>query len=398
MAGKSGFKTVDNDIENLEDIEEKIRTHRRRVFRRTITVIILILVVIAFVQIWFSLRTYDSYEVINTVEQGNKSATHFVEFSGQIAEYSNDGIVCKNAQGELIWNQAFEMNSPETDTCKNYMTVYDKGGKDIYIMQSLGVVKHLETSMLIRTVCIADQGTVAVLMEEDNNFYVKLYDKTGKELASGKFYGSKGGIPVDIALSHNAQKLAVDMVDITRGNVDTTISFYNFGSVGQNEIDNNVGTFTYEDTLIPEIDYVSDNTMVAICDNSVKIFEGSQKPELSKEIIIDQEMESVFHSDKYVGLVYSNQDENSTHHIKVYDMRAKLVMENDSLLTYTNVQFLSNNEILVNDAYSCELFTIHSIKKFSHTFDKPLYAMLYNSGVNEYTIISEDAIEEVRLK
>ncbi len=48
------------------------------------------------------------------------------------------------------------------------------------------------------------------------------------------------------------------MMSINAGKVSTIVSFYNFGSVGQNEIDNNVGTYTYEDVLVPEIAYVSD--------------------------------------------------------------------------------------------------------------------------------------------
>ena len=31
---------------------------------------------------------------------------------------------------------------------------------------------------------------------------------------------------------------------------DSVIAFYNFGSVGQNEIDNNVSTYKYENQLI----------------------------------------------------------------------------------------------------------------------------------------------------
>ena len=252
--------------------------------------------------------------------------------------------------------------------------------------------------MLIKTVCIANQGTVAVLMEEDNNFYVKLYDKTGEELANGKFYGDKGSIPVDIAFAHNAQKLAVTMIDITGGTVDSTISFYNFGSVGQNEIDNNVGTFSYEDTFISEINYVSNNCMIAKGDTSVRIFEGSQKPELTREIKFEHEMESVVHSDKYIATIYSKQDEQATHHIEIYDMRGKLIMEHDTNIAYTDVAFLYNNELVVKDNNNLELFTIHSIKKFKYTFDMPVYAMLSGSGLSEYMLVTDNTIEEVRLR
>ena len=398
MAGKAGFKTVDTSTEELEEIYSKIKQHRRKVLHKILMVVIIVIVVVASVKMWMALRTYDSYEVINTYKEGDNSASHFADFNGELLQYSNDGIVCMDRNGELTWNQSFEMSSPKLDICGEYMTIYDAGGKDIYIMQTQGTVKQIETSMLIKTVCIANQGTVAVLMEEDNNFYVKLYDKTGEELANGKFYGDKGSIPVDIAFAHNAQKLAVTMIDITGGTVDSTISFYNFGSVGQNEIDNNVGTFSYEDTFISEINYVSNNCMIAKGDTSVRIFEGSQKPELTREIKFEHEMESVVHSDKYIATIYSKQDEQATHHIEIYDMRGKLIMEHDTNIAYTDVAFLYNNELVVKDNNNLELFTIHSIKKFKYTFDMPVYAMLSGSGLSEYMLVTDNTIEEVRLR
>ena len=252
--------------------------------------------------------------------------------------------------------------------------------------------------MPISTVCVANQGTVAVLMVEDKNYFVKLYDKGGKELAGGEFFGEQGNIPVDIALSYDAQKLAVDMVDITSGTLNTTISFYNFGSVGQNEIDNNVGTYTYEDIFIPEIEYVSKDRMIALGNSKFLIFEGAQKPKLKKEIVLEKEVSNVFYTNKYLGTSYSNNDEAGTMHLCVYDMSGNIAMENDTDMQYTNVEFNSNNEICLTNQYECEIYTVHSIKKFAYTFDTAIYKILYESGVNNYIVIREGAMDEVRLK
>ena len=51
-------------------------------------------------------------------------------------------------------------------------------------------------------------------------------------------------------MAPDAQKLAVDMLDVTKGKTCSTVTFYNFGSVGQNEIVNNVGTYSYKNTMI----------------------------------------------------------------------------------------------------------------------------------------------------
>ena len=72
---------------------------------------------------------------------------------------------------------------------------------------------------------IAAQGTVAVLMGDQSNSYLVVYDKNGKELVNGAIYGEDGGYPIAIALSNDAIKLAVSMLDINDGNVKRRLHF-----------------------------------------------------------------------------------------------------------------------------------------------------------------------------
>ena len=48
-------------------------------------------------------------------------------------------------------------------------------------MTSQGLVSNIETTMTIEQVSIAAQGTVAVLMGDQSNSYLVVYDKNGKE-------------------------------------------------------------------------------------------------------------------------------------------------------------------------------------------------------------------------
>ncbi len=392
---REGFKTVETDFEELD---EKIHMHRKAIFWRTVWVTGILAALIVGISLWAALRTYDSYEVRSSVERTDSEASKFEAFLGNIIKYSNDGVVYMDSTNEYIWNQSFEMSTPKICMCEEYLAVYDQGGTSIYIMDASGSQKNIETTMPIQTVCIAEQGTIAVLMKEGTTSYVKLYDKKGNELASGAFYGTQGGFPIDIALSYDAQKLAVDMLDVTDGNVKSTITFYNFGSVGQNEINNNVGSYSYFDMLIPEIEYVSEERMVAFGDTEIIVFSGSQKPEVSAEIFLSGELESVFYDEKYIGIVQSNNDEDGTHHIQAFDMRANSVMEADTAMSYDNIEFMTNHEICVKNDYECEIYTIHSITKFTYTFDKEIYKIIPQGIGADYIFIMEGTTEEVRLQ
>ena len=398
MASKMDFKTVQTDNENLEEIEEKIRKHRRRIIRRFVIAVIVIVTIGVCFQLWSALRTYSKYEVRSKTERQDSVAAKYTTFLGKLVEYNNDGIVYKDENDELIWNQSFEMSTPMVSICEGYLAIYDRGGTLIYIMTSSGMAKKIETTTPISTVCIANQGTVAVLMKEDNVSTVRMYDRKGKELTNGEFYGEKGSFPVDIALSNDAQKLAVDMLDVTEGSVRSTVSFYNFGSVGQNEIDNNVGTYTYDNTLISEISYVASNRMIAIEDSGYIVFEGTQKPAPKREVKFETEVQSVFYNNKYVGTVYSSPKKEGGWNIKVYDMAGKTAMENESTIAYDKIEFLDNNEICIRNAHDCELYTIHGIRKFSYTFDKDIYKILSGSDSQSYTFVLSGERDEVHLR
>jgi hypothetical protein len=265
-------------------------------------------------------------------------------------------------------------------------------------MKEDGPQKQLEMTMPVETVCIARQGTIAVLMKDGTTSYVKLFDRKGNELANGEFYADKGGIPIDIALSFDAQKLAVDMLSVMDGNIKSTITFYNFGSVGQNEINNNVGVYSYADTLIPEIEYLSDERMAAVADNEVILFSGSQKPVVDSQIFLSGDVESIVYDEKYVAVVTANPGNEISHHIAIYDMKAKLMMENDTSLEYTQIEFLDNHELSLTDDYSCEIYTGHGILRFAYTFDREIRKIMSHGVGAGYIFILDGETEEVRLQ
>ena len=392
---RNRLKTVET---NQEELDAQLRQHRRKIIFRTIEVTAIIVILVIAVELLYALRSFSSYEIRNSIERNNSDVTKFAQFNDYILEYSNDGASCVTHNRDMVWNQSYEMSNPNTDTCGKYLSIYDRGGTSIYVLSEKGLECKIETTVPIQTVSVASQGTIAVLMRGNAEAQIKLFDKKGEELANGKFYGEKGSFPLDIALSQDGKKLAVNMIDTSQGEVGTTISFYNFGSVGQSQIDNNVGTYTYSDILVPEIEYLSDSKMVAFGTGKILVFEGAQKPELTQEILLEQEIKSYFYSDKYIGIVYDNVDVENVWHVKVMDLKGKTVMENDISIPYTKMEFLSNNEICVTTETECELFTLHSIKKFTYTFEKPIYKIIARDGAQNYTFIFKETTEEVRLK
>ena len=167
----SGFKTVET---NLDELDDKIHEHRKKIFKRVIRILAVIAALIVLVVLWDSLKSYDSFDTKNSEERSDSEAVKFMQYKGKILKYSNDGASYMNSADEQIWNQSFEMSSPVIDVCEDYMAIYDHGGTSIYIMTDKGLKKEIDTTMPIQVVNVASQGTVAVLMKEDKVSYIKL--------------------------------------------------------------------------------------------------------------------------------------------------------------------------------------------------------------------------------
>lgn len=395
-SNRRGLRTV-KDADMVE-YRQKLREHRIKVAKRTLIMIAVLLLVAGGLSLYMAFRHYEDYDIRVAVERSDTAATQFVEFQGNILKYSNDGAFYTDTVNELIWNQTYEMSNPQIDICEGYLVIYDKKGTNIYILNKDGLQGSIETTMQIDQVCVASQGTVAVLMKKNKTASLSLYDREGNNLASGEIHGEKGGYPVSIALSHDAIKLAVSMLDINDGTVKSTVVFYNYGSVGQNEIDNCVGVSTFADMVIPELEFTSNDRLVAIGDSKILIFEGTQKPQMTVELPLEKQAKSIFYNKDYIGVVHSNDTETVTQHLRIYDMQGDPVMEKDIALEYDSIGFLSNNEICIRNENVCDLYTMRGIYKFHHEFEQTLYQVLPGGMGLNYTFVLNNATENVRLK
>ena len=395
-AEKRGFRTVEQA--DMEEYKQKLRKHRLKILRIVIIAAVILCALLAGVSLYLSLRRYESYDIRATVERLDTPATRFEKFQGNILKYSNDGAFYTDHNNEMIWNQTYEMSYPTIDICDDYLVIYDKKGNDIFILTKSGLSVGIETTMPIAQVSVAGQGTIAVLMDNESAGYLALYDREGNELVSGAIHGEKGGYPIAIALSDDAVKLAVSMLDINDGNIKTTVVFYHFGSVGENEIDHIVAANSFSDMIIPELDFTSGNRLVAFGDSEIVIFEGAQKPKITTRIELEDKAKSVFHNKNYVGVVYKNAEEAISHRVCVFDMKGSLTMEKDFSMDYNRVELLSNDEICITDDYFCDIYTPRGVHKFHHEFDTELLRVIARGSGLNYTFVLNGRTEQVRLK
>ena len=391
---KNNFRTVEV---NREDFDKKIRAHRRKVVVLVILILLLLASAAIVTYIYYENKVYNTYDMISSTERSDTSATDFTEFQGKLLKCTNDGAVYTDLAGNLIWNQTYEMDHPLVQMRGNYVAIYELNGTQVHILDTINLQGSIRTTMPIQKVSIAAQGTVAILMENEGTSYLQLYDKTGVQLASGELHVQNSGYPLDIALSENGEKLAVSMLDINDGSVKTVIAFYNFGTVGQNSIDKIVSSYAYTDMVIPQIRYLSEDTMVAFGDNRVILFTGAQKPTEETSIELKEEVKSIFYDDSHFGLIYDAAG-GKNHRLEYYDLSGKQLLNINFDTDYTKVDILANGELCILGEDSCEIFNTRGICKFRYKFDEHIYQILSGRMQTDYIFLLEGETQKVKLR
>ncbi len=393
---KKGFRTVPS--KSQKEFERRLKEHRLKVLKRTGAITMLVLVFLGSIWLYMSLRQYTDYEIRASVERADTKATKFEEFQGNILKYSNDGAIYTDHYNERIWNQTYQMSNPMIDKCGSYLVIYDKKGKDIYILNQTGLVHSMETNYPITQVSIAAQGTIAILMDNQSRGLLYLYDKEGNLLVNGAIHGEKGGYPVAIALSEDAIKLGVSILDVKEGVVQSALAFYNFGKVGENAIDHMVSVNTYEDMFIPELEFITNDCMIAIADTGVLVFEGANTPSEVSRIELTEKINSIFYNNKYIGTVSEGTEELPGKIIRTYDLKGRMKMEENTDIEYSNIEFLGGNEVCIYNEQVCDIYKANGIFKFHYEFEQEFYKVISRGSGLNYTFILEGITEQARLR
>ncbi len=117
------------------------------------------------------------------------------------------------------------------------------------------------------------------------------------------------GILLILAFQMMGQKLIASYLYVSGEKIKTNVVFYNFSDVGQNETQRIVGGFNhYNDTIVGDVKFYGNTTAIAIGENIISIYNINEYPNLVKEITIDNEIQKVIFSDKYIGLLLDNSD------------------------------------------------------------------------------------------
>lgn len=296
-------------VEGTADQKKSFREVARELRRRyQMVIIFLVILVGAAGAIYYSQRNQQYYEseIVWQHSAAENPYSVYREFNGLILHYNQDGVSCLNESGEILWNQAFNMDVPGIAVCGEYAAIYDIKGKSIYICDRNGCTGKASPQNNILNVDISADGIAAAVLDDKTCNYIAYFRKDGTPIdIEIKTLISGDGYPLDIAISPDATQLMTSYVYANSGAMMNQVVFRNF-EIGKNDANRVVGGFLhYEQTLVPDVLFFDDQNSAAVAEQAIDFYstKNAAEPTLARTQSLDTKIKSVFYNEEYIGVV-----------------------------------------------------------------------------------------------
>lgn len=387
-------ETVDNSEVEIEESVTEFSPKRGRII-----VFILLVVCIMGGFFWYMNQTYDDYDIREKVERSGAKSSNYVSFKGNLFCYSRDGASYLSFDSEPLWNESFDMETPAIDVNDDYILVYDRSHTGIRVFSEEGLAGEMSMTLPITRAEVSAKGDVAVLMQDDETAYVRLYNVDGKELAQGELHSDNMGYPMSMDLSADAKKLVLSLADLNDGNIKSTVCFFDFSKSGDESKNRIAAEFSYADLIVPEVSFLGDDA-VAFGDSQLIFYEAAKDVKCTRQVHIDEEIGTVFHSDDRAGIITTKEssDGKKNNTVIVYGTNGLEIFSEQIPESMTSVEFMDNDELLIHDSNNIRIYTKSGRKKVTLKTEESIRTVIPWDGQRNYYFITKNIIEKVMLK
>ena len=389
MSNRRNFRVIRGKSEAEVNISKKIRMHRLHSLLR-----VLLIVGVLTAIIWVAVSSYKNQVFSGYVitEKGNYTVlenTSYLENDGSIVKYSKDGISNTGINGEAIWNLTYEMQSPIVRIADGFVAVGDYNGHIVYLVDSSGSTYEVDTKLPIRDFSVSSAGYVAAILEDAGNSWINLFSKEGTQMVEAKATMSKTGYP--LALSLSGEVMGVSYFYVDGSTMRSSVTFYNFGGVGENTTDHIVSSYDYAGAVVPMITFMNDESAFAVADNRLMFFTGSRKPVSNADILLGEEIQGVYYSDTHVGLLFYDQTGMNKHRLDVYDTSGTKVMSYAFDMNFKDI-LIRNNQIMIYNESECVVVGLNGKEKYSGMFEGKVHYVVPTDSARKFLVVINNGL------
>ena len=381
--------------EDIREVRKKGRKIKRKKAEKILVTAVLAALAVCGTYLLLKNETYGQARKASGYTNEISDSNSYIRFGNGIVRYSRDGVVFLNRKNEEQWIQSAQIQNPIIEVNDDTFAVADSGGNSILVFTEDGLKGEIETTLPIEKISVSNQGIVSAILRNENSPKIISYDATGNILVEQQASLSSTGYPVALEMSDDGNELAVSYVYTVGTQIRSRVVYYNFGEAGQAKADNIVASDVYQGTVMADIFYMGSSRSVVVGDNSFAVYSCGEVPEKQQEVTLDQEIKSVFHSDRYIGLILLNQ-EKSGYEVRLYDRSGNLMLSRAITGDYSNVR-IDGDEIIMFDGSRCCIVTATGVVKFQGDLGIDALEMFRAPGLNRYYVMTVNELRVIYL-
>lgn len=380
---------------DMEIVRRQVKRHRQSVLGQwTIRIVVAVMIVTGTCLV-IENQTYTSVTTADSYKKNTEDSNQYAAFSDGMIRYSRDGVVFLNKKNQEKWIQPCQIQNPVIDINEDVFAVADIGGNTIMIFQKSGLKGEIETTLPIEKIAVSNQGIVSAILKNESTPQIISYDAVGNILVEHQVNLNSTGYPISLDMSADGKNLLVSYLSTKNGTLKSVFASYNFGQAGQQKTDNLIYTEEFEQTVVADVFYMDASTSVAVGDKSFAIYEGTQSVKKKKEVNLNQEIRSEFHSDKYIGFVLTNQDK-SGYEVQLYDKTGKQMINREITGEYSHAKLAGDEMILFDGTKGC-VISDTGIQRFKGDWGMDVQDVVPTEGIHRYLLAGADELRVVYL-
>lgn len=370
---------------------------KRRKFARAYKCALIISVIAAGIiayLIYEKTKIYETYSVASSVKRSEATGLKLADFNGNLLTYSKDGAGATDPDGNLLWNMTFDMQAPMMAMKGGMVAFADYGGSKVYVQSEKGENVEISTAMPISKIRISSNGYILAVLEDSNVTWIYMYDMNGTVIAYFRTTMEKSGYPIDVDISDDGELVCVSYYYLDSNEEKSSVAFYNFGSVGQNNIDNYVSGYNYTDKLVPKVLFLNSSSAVSVSEDSINFYAGEHKPVNIGTPFLCDNLLSVFSGKDMVGLVFDNEANGTKYRLDVYDAKSNLLCQKEFDFDYSMIAFSKDVFVICGDS-SLYIGTYSGDMKYEGNYSEDIVLVIPAVVQNKFIFVTEKSIDTV---
>ena len=219
---------------------------------------------------------------------------------------SEEGLTKFNIEGESIWNKSYHMNELLFIVEEPYMAVVNLTGKNAFIFNEDGTTSEVKTDYTVVGGYLNQSGYLCLSLENDQENYINLYDFKGNPIIERRTLFKDDGYPIDVAMSDDGRKMLTSHLDVSLHMIESTITFLDFSSTGEEFEDKVVGHQRLSEAMVAELVFLGENNGVVISDKQLNFYKIDPTPTNLNTVDVAAKIEHVAYTDQQLIVSYGS--------------------------------------------------------------------------------------------